>query len=398
MKRLASVLLVFLLVFVTLLTACKSTAGSVGPQGPQGPAGAQGPAGPKGDKGDPGPAGPKGDTGAQGAAGPQGPVPTAATVPGSTTAMPSFSQVVAKVLPSVVFIAINTTDPTTGQPAIGAGSGIILSSDGYILTNRHVVENGTGIQVSLYDRRLYNVSSQNVWMDDVVDLAVVKIAETNLPVAQFGDPTTVTVGDWVIAIGNAEGLSPWEGGPSVTEGIVSNLKRSFPIDTTNYYDMVQTSAAINPGNSGGPLVNMNGQVIGINSAGDSAAENIGYAINVALARHIYQDLVKFGKPVHPYLGATVVDVTPASVTDPKAPRAGALINDITSLAPADKAGLKKGDIVVSFGGAKIETASDLIEELLTHEAGDTVQITYWRGGVQATISMTLVGRPASSSF
>jgi serine protease Do len=201
-----------------------------------------------------------------------------------------------------------------------------------------------------------------------------------------------------LAVGHALGLSPWEGGASVTEGIVSNLKRSFPLDSTNYYDMVQTSAAINPGNSGGPLVNMNGEVIGINSTVEGGAQNIGYAINVALARHCYEDLVKFGKPVHPYLGATLDDVTPDTVSDPRAPRVGALIYDIVALGPSDKAGLKKGDIIISFANVKIETAAELIEELLLHEAGDTIQITYWRSGLQTTVTMTLIGRPQSSSM
>lgn len=393
MKRLIlSLGLACLLALTFVLTACSGGVGPVGPTGPQGPAGVQGPVGPKGDKGDPGPAGPQGPAGLQGAA--------SASVSSATpvTVMPSFSQVVKKVLPSVVYILVQTTDPTTGQPATAAGSGIILSSDGYILTNRHVVENSTSVEVDLYDRRSYQVSSTNVWMDNVVDLAVVKIDETNLPALQFGDPASISVGDWVLAVGNALGTSPEQGGATVTQGIVSNLKRSFVVDTTSYYDTIQTSAAINPGNSGGPLVNMNGEVIGVDSVTSTAAQNIGYAIGVAIASHVYADLVKNGKPNHPYLGITTEDVAPDTVSDPRAPKAGALVYSVTPGAPADQAGIKAGDIIIQFANAKVESAADLIEELLLHEPGDTIQLTYWRNGVQATITMTLVGRPQSSSL
>jgi serine protease Do len=408
MKRVGmSLVLACLLVLGLFLGACQSSAGPAGPQGPQGPAGTQGPAGPKGDPGPAGPvgpAGPQGPTGDPGPQGPAGPATVATTgtpIPTSTGSLPaSFSGIIDQVLPSVVYILVQTTDPTTGQPATASGSGCIMTSDGYILTNRHVVDGSTSVEVDLPDLRSYQVPLTNVWMDDVIDLAVLKIAETNLPVLQFGNPDSINVGDWVLAVGNALGTSPTEGGATVTEGIVSNLKRSFPVGTQDYYDMIQTSAAINPGNSGGPLVNMNGQVIGINSVTETSAQNISYAINIALASHIYADLVKFGKPTHPYLGVTVEDVTPGTVSDRTAPKAGALIYDITAGAPADQAGIRKGDIIIQLGSVKIESAADLVEQLLTHEPGDAVQITYWRSGVQGTttITMTLVGRPQAPSF
>jgi len=233
------------------------------------------------------------------------PTPTAQP----TIVLPSFSEIVNEVMPSVVFILSELDFP--GQPVIVSGSGVILSSDGYILTNRHVVEDASDVEVTLQDRRVYQASG--VWMDNILDLAVVKIDAPDLTPSEFGDPDTISVGDWVIALGHSLGLGPEEGGATVTSGIVSNLGRSFFIDDTAYYDVIQTDAAINPGNSGGPLVNLAGEVIGINSAVTAGAENVGFAINIATARHVFEDLVQFGEPRHPYLGATVEDCEPCMV-------------------------------------------------------------------------------------
>lgn len=313
--------------------------------------------------------------------------------------LPSLSQVVDKVMPSVVFFLVETNDTNLfGEPVKAAGSGVILRSDGYILTNRHVVENFKTVEVTLHDRRVYTVSEKNIWMDDIVDLAVVKIEENNLPVVQFGDPDSINVGDWVIAVGHALGLSPLEGGATVTEGIVSNLNRSFTIDTTSYYDMIQTSAAINPGNSGGPLVNLNGDVVGIDSAGATDAQNIGFAINVGTARHVFKDLVQYGKSHHPFLGASLDDITPVTVTDSKAPKVGALITHVEPQSPAAEVGLQEGDIILNFGKIKIDTAASLIKELWRLEPGDKVDIVLWRAGSQMKLNITLGQRPQTDAL
>ncbi len=196
-----------------------------------------------------------------------------------------------------------------GQQFTVSGSGVCLNPDGFILTNRHVVENATVVEVTLPDRTVYEASA--IWMDDIMDLAVIKIDAGDVATLEFADPDSISVGDWVLAIGHPLGISPLQGGATVTTGIVSNLGRSFFIDAIPYYDIIQTDAAINPGNSGGPLVNLAGEFIGLNSAGVLGAENIGFAIHVATARHIFEDLVEFGESHHPFLGATVADIEPS---------------------------------------------------------------------------------------
>jgi serine protease Do len=312
--------------------------------------------------------------------------------------MPSLSRVVNIVWPSVVYITDVINDPVNG-PTDVTGSGVIFSPDGYILTNKHVVNNADNAQVILSDRSAYNVANNNIWMDDLADLAVIKIDGKNLPTAQFGDPDTIKVGDWVVAIGNALGLSPVEGGPTVTDGIVSNLGRSLTIDTTRYYDLIQTSAAINPGNSGGPLINMDGQVIGINSAGATQAQNIGFAINVGTAQHIYNDLVKYGRPDHPYLGAVPDDIT-AQIMKSKTnmPKAGAIISSIEFKSPADLAGLKQNDIIVLFGNETVSSAADLIKAIWRNDVGDKVEVVFWRNGEQRTLSIVLAQRPGEGAI
>lgn len=298
---------------------------------------------------------------------------------------------VKKVLPGVVFISV---ERTTGE--VVSGSGIIVRSDGYILTNRHVVNDARHVEVTLHDRRSYEPSG--MWLDDILDLAVVKIEENNLPTVSFGNPDTINVGDPVIAIGHALGLSPLEGGATVTEGIVSNLGRSFFIDSTPYYDVIQTSAAINPGNSGGPLVNLAGELIGVNSAGANQAQNIGFAINVATARHVYEDLVKYGRPVHPYLGLALGDVTMAMSSQIPGVKFGAVVTSLETGGPAYLAGLQLHDIITGFGKDNINSAADLIRVLWRHGAGDTVEVVFWRGGTQMKVAMTLMQRPPKSDL
>ena len=197
---------------------------------------------------------------------------------------------------------IRTTSFFFQTAATKSGSGVVLSPDGYILTNNHVIDGYTKIEVSLpNDEQTYQASV--VGADPTSDLAVIKIDGHNLATAQFGDPSGLRDGDWVIALGNALGLV--EGGPTVTLGIVSGLGRSYTIGQSAYYDIIQTDAAINPGNSGGPLVNLEGQVVGIDTFIISSAENIGFAVSTNTASRIYDDLVKYGHVTRPYLGASL---------------------------------------------------------------------------------------------
>jgi serine protease Do len=291
-------------------------------------------------------------------------------------------------MPTVVYVFVETD---RGQ---ASGSGVILRSDGYILTNRHVVEGYRRVEVTLQDRSVYEVSG--VWLDDLLDLAVVKIDVRELPTAQFGDPAEVKVGDWVVALGHPLGLSPEEGGATVTVGIVSNLGRSFAIEDVPYYDVIQTDAAINPGNSGGPLVNLQGEVIGVNSAGAGQAQNINYAINVATARRVYENLVEHGRILRSYLGATLDDITPSVAGEfSLARRIGAMVIGLEAGAPADLAGLQMHDIIVRFGEEEITSATQLVNKLWTHEVGESVKVLFIRDGRDMETTVTLVERPTA---
>ncbi|MDD5082071.1 MAG: trypsin-like peptidase domain-containing protein [Dehalococcoidales bacterium] len=307
---------------------------------------------------------------------------------GGTGALPSLASIVNKILPSVVFVYAET------GPVAGAGSGVILRSDGYILTNKHVVAGAKSIEIILQDKNTYQATG--VWSDDLIDLAVVKIEEHGLPAAQFGAPENINVGDWVVAAGHALGMSPLEGGATVTAGIVSNLNRSFSTEGIAYYDVIQTSAAINHGNSGGPLVNMTGEVIGINSTTVTEAQNVSYAINVATARHVFEDLVKYGKSHHPYLGVTLEDLTPTTAKRVSRPLCvGALVTHIDPQSPTDLAGIQPNSTIVRFTGQNVESTADLIRLLWRHEVGDKVKIVFCSGEKETEVELTLGERPKS---
>jgi serine protease Do len=322
--------------------------------------------------------------------------PTTIILPPSGTPT-SFASAVEIIAPSVVFVsASNTVSGSTG-------SGVIMDPDGYILTNRHVVEGATTVHVTLQNRKTY--IAQDVWMDDLSDLAVIKIAGTELfDAAEFvKNYDTIKVGDWAVAVGHPLGLSPGEGGATVTAGIISNLDRSFTIDHTTYYDIIQTDAAINPGNSGGPLVNLEGKIIGINSAVSTEAQSIGYAINISTARPVYEGL---SSPSHllvrPYMGTGLRDVMPADVTELNLPSGvGALITQVQDGFPAEQAGLLVNDVIISIKNIDDEDAipiysyASLIRELWPHEVGTTVVIGIIRNGQELTVNLTLVARPSS---
>jgi len=303
----------------------------------------------------------------------------------------SFSDIVDEVMPSVVYIYVELEVAGLG-PVSASGSGVILSSNGYILTNRHVVEDAKRVEVTLQDRSVFDATG--VWEDNILDLAVVKIDAQGLQAARFGDPESIRVGDWAIALGHPLGLSPDEGGATVTVGIISNLGRSLFIQGVPYYDVIQTDTAINPGNSGGPLVNIDSEVIGINSAGANQAQNINFAINVRTARPVYEDLVEYGRVLRPYLGATFGDITPDIACNLcLLERIGALITSVEPDSPADSAGLQKDDVIVEFGDVKIISPVTLINTLWSHRAGDVVSVTFWRGETKMQTDVTLVEIP-----
>jgi serine protease Do len=307
----------------------------------------------------------------------------------------SFSQVVEAITPSVVFIYAQ------GTVSSSTGSGVIMHEDGYILTNRHVVEDAQTVEVTLQDRRIFTAT--DFWMDDLADLAVVKINGSNLPeAANFADYTEIKVGDWAVAVGHPIGLSPTEGGATVTAGIISNLERSFAIGNIEYFDIIQTDAAINPGNSGGPLVNLDGDVIGINSAISTEAQNIGYAINVATAERVFDDLIDVDHEViRPFIGVRLDEVTPQQAMELSlAKTAGALIAEVVADSPAEDAGILVNDVITAMEGidpvkmeVEITSVSQLLRELWLYQAHDTVKITVWRNQSEASVNLTLAERP-----
>jgi serine protease Do len=299
----------------------------------------------------------------------------------------SFSQIVESITPSVVYIYAQ------GTLSHGSGSGVIIDANGYILTNRHVVENANTVQVTLQNRQVYTVT--DVWEDDLSDLAVVKIVADSLVAAQFADYTTTKVGDWAVAVGHPLGLSPNEGGATVTAGIISNLDRSFEIAGTSYYDIIQTDAAINPGNSGGPLVNLAGEVIGINSAISTEAQNIGYAINVSTAEPVFEGLSGSNhRVIRPFLGTGLTDVTPEIATRLGLETcAGALITEIMEGYPAEAAGLQVDDVIVSINDEEIISYASLVRELWLHDVDETISVGICRDGNSSTVNVTLAERP-----
>jgi putative serine protease PepD len=292
-----------------------------------------------------------------------------------------------RVLPSVV--SIQTRSLAGG----GTGSGFFIDSDGYILTNNHVIssaaQSGGRIQVKLNDGRIF--SAKVVGRDASYDLAVLKIAASGLKALQFGDSDQVAVGDLVIAIGSPLGLSG-----TVTTGIISAKNRPVTAgdsqSESSFINALQTDAAINPGNSGGPLVDSTGAVIGVNSAIASLGSDLrtgsiglGFAIPINQARKTAEQLIENGVATYPVIGISL---------DMNFPGDGALVassaRGILPGSPAQKAGLRGGDIITALDGAPINSPDELIVAVRSRNVGDVVRLTYLRNGTQKTVSLTLI--------
>ncbi len=303
---------------------------------------------------------------------------------------------VTRVAPAVVSIVTETVAYNwfwQPVPQTGAGSGIIISPDGYIVTNNHVVEGADKVTVTLSDGSAFEATV--IGTDAQTDLAVLKIDANNLGYLHFLGSALeqLCVLDPVVAVGNALALP---GGPTWTLGVVSNLDRSIQLDTGVVLSgVIQTDAAINSGNSGGPLVNMAGQIVGINVAIASNAENIGFAISADTAIPVVESLIAEGKVVRPWLGVSVATVT-ASIQRyyHLAVSSGALIINVTNGGPAYDAGLRAGDVIVKIDGLDISSAAELTAAISSHEIGDQIEIVYYRGSVQNTASATLEESPS----
>lgn len=269
------------------------------------------------------------------------------------------------------------------------GSGVLVDPRGYILTNNHVVEEADEITVTLFDEREFK--ARVVGTDPPTDLAVLKIeAEGSFPTAALGDSDELSVGDWVLAVGNPFGL-----GHTVTAGIISAKGRV--IRQGPYDDFLQTDAAINPGNSGGPLVNMKGEVIGINSNILSASGGnmgIGFAIPAKLVRKVYDQLVAHGSVTRGFLGVAIGSLTPDLARSFGIEgKKGALVQDLLGEeSPAARAGIKAGDVIVEFNGHKVESDHELVQLVADVNPGESVELKYYRDGKLSTARVKLAKR------
>ena len=330
------------------------------------------------------------------------PTPTAITIPPTPTAItlpsvpsqgaprPSTADIVALVSPSVVQIQVQTS---RGQ---GSGTGVILKEDGLILTNAHVVNGALQIGVSLFDDRVFR--AEIIGEDPTVDIALISIDATGLRPAMLGDSSAVRVGEDVIAIGHALALP---GGPTVSKGVISALGRSLgggPGGPNTLSDLIQTDAAINPGNSGGPLLNTDGEVIGINTAKIEAGEGIGFAIEINTVRVVTERLLHESKLPPGFLGISGINITPALAQIAGLPVSrGVGIIELVRGRAADRAGFQVDDIIVQMGDLPIRDLTDLSRFLRQYRAGETIIVTVIRGANALSIQVTLDEPPSEGS-
>jgi len=334
----------------------------------------------------------------------------------------SFAPIIKKVAPGVVKIETTLTVQDTGgqqMPGMndpfwrrffglpfgpgaaprqfrehGLGSGVIVVKDGYILTNNHVVDNASEVKVSLQDGREF--TAKVVGRDPKSDIAVVKIAASDLPVVPMADSDKVEVGDIVLAIGNPFGV-----GQTVTQGIVSARNRGN-MGIEEYEDFIQTDAAINPGNSGGALVDIEGRLIGVNTAILSRSggnQGVGFAIPSDLARNVMVSLIKYGHVTRGYLGVIIQDVTPVLARQFKLKETrGALVGEVMPDGPAGKAGFKEGDVVLEYNGKTVPDGSQLRLTVAETKPGTVVPVKIWRDGSTRTLDVTVKELPGSEQL
>jgi Do/DeqQ family serine protease len=339
---------------------------------------------------------------------------------GDAAPMPSLAPMVKRVSPAVVNIATRGTikekpgqrnplldDPFFRQffnvppdskpherPFQSAGSGVIVDAkNGYIITNFHVIENANEITVTLLDNRTF--PAKVVGSDEGADIAVLQAKQPNLVAMALGDSSHLEVGDYVVAIGNPFGLQH-----TVTAGIVSALGRTG-INPDGYEDFIQTDASINPGNSGGALVNLRGELVGINSAilsGSGGNIGIGFAIPVNMAKGVMDQLIKYGQVKRGMLGVNIYDVTPDIAKEfGLAEASGALVAGVSQGSSAERAGVKTGDIIVSINGAPIKNAHELRNSIGMLQIGDQVEIGLLRDGKPRKVSALVAERSESES-
>ena len=307
--------------------------------------------------------------------------------------LPDVVSVVENVKPAVVSIVTESVGVNVFMQRVreqGAGSGVIFDPTGFIITNNHVIEGARQISVLLPDDRSFD--AKVVGRDPLTDLAVLQISGDNLPAARLGDSDALRAGEWVIAIGNALALP---GGPTVTVGVVSAVGRAVPEPSgTVLRNVIQTDAAINPGNSGGPLINLRGEVVGINTVIASEAQGIGFAIAINEARPVVAQLQANGRVVWPWLGVSVQDVTRPMAIQLKLPvTSGVLVQDVQRGGPADRASMRAGDVIIKLDNTSVASTTQLQTEVRKRPIGQDVRITIIRGSQQQVLTVRLEGMP-----
>ncbi|MDR2852723.1 MAG: trypsin-like peptidase domain-containing protein [Burkholderiaceae bacterium] len=342
----------------------------------------------------------------------EAPPPTASTAPatpGSVPAHDSLSAAARRAAPAVVSITASKSarhdelmnDPwfrfffgnQGGQPQVGLGSGVIVSPEGYVLTNNHVIEGADKIEVALNDGR--RVPGKVIGTDPDTDVAVLKISLARLPVITLGNSAALQVGDRVLAIGNPFGV-----GQTVTSGIVSALGRS-QLGINTFEDFIQTDAAINPGNSGGALVDINGNLEGINTAiysRSGGSMGIGFAIPVSVARQVLEAIVRDGKVTRGWIGVEPTDLTPelAQTFGIKA-EYGVIITGVLQSGPAANAGIRPGDVITSVDGHKTSNTQELLSTVAALKPGESAHFTLQRGSKSIALNVTPGTRPRNAA-
>jgi serine protease Do len=322
----------------------------------------------------------------------------------------AITSAVARVAPSVVTVQTEAVQRVPAdileqffggrsaeQPIAGLGSGFVIRKDGVILTNAHVVRGATSISVALRDGTTY--PARLIGMDDVNDLAVLKVDASDMPVAPLGNSSTLIVGEWAIAIGNPYGFVLANTEPSVTVGVVSGVGRNLtasPAEGGNgaYVDMIQTDAAINPGNSGGPLVDAAGEVIGVNSSiysPSGGSVGLGFAIPINRAARVADDLLTHGTVRRPWIG--VKPSVSQERTPGKAPMRGVKVAAVTPGSPAQHAGIRAGDVILQAAARPIRNPYDWEAELLELRVGETIPIKLSRDGSEKTVEVRVADLP-----
>ena len=327
----------------------------------------------------------------------QAPAQAAARVPADEP----VAQVASQVGPSVVQVNVDITQNTPFGPQSeeGIGSGVIYRDDGYIVTNNHVVEGATEVNVAFADGTTER--AEVVGRDPRTEMAVIRVDRNDLPAAKFNEDEDLVVGQLAVAIGSPSGFES-----TVTSGVISGVGREFPAEftggdpaaTSALTDLIQTDAAISPGNSGGALADRDGEVIGINVAylppSETGAVNIGFAIPSDTAISVADQLIETGEVSSAYLGVGTTDLSPEDAERFGLPvESGAIVEQVEPGSGADAAGVRRGDIIVRLGSDPIENAGDLFGALRDYQPGDTVELTVVRDGEEQTLDVTLGERP-----